>query len=52
MNKLISNLLSKTNCVLHCENLKLYESLGSKITKINGGIKFKESAWMKKYILT
>ena len=26
--KLIPNLNNKTNCVVHCENLKLYESLG------------------------
>ena len=43
--KLIPNLNNKTNYVVHYENLKLYESLGSKITKINRGIKFKESAW-------
>ena len=32
--KLISNLNNKTNFVVHYENLKLYESLGLKITKI------------------
>ena len=34
----------------HCEILKLYDSLGIKITKINRGLKFKESSWVKKYI--
>jgi len=36
--------------VVHNENLKLYECLGLKITKILKGIKFEESAWLKKYI--
>ena len=31
--KLIPNLNNKTNCVVHYENLKLYESLGFKTTK-------------------
>ena len=35
---------------MHYENLKLYESLGLKITKINKGIKFEESAWLEEYI--
>ena len=48
--KLIPNLNNKTNYVVHYENLKLYESLGSKITKIHIGIKFEESAWLKEYI--
>ena len=33
---------------MHYENLKLYESLGLKITKIHRGIK--ENAWLEKYI--
>ena len=48
--KLITNLNNKTNYVVHCENLKLYESLGLKIIKIHRGIKFKESAWLEQYI--
>ena len=42
--KIIQNLNNKTNYVVHYENLKLYESLGLKITKIHRGIKFEESA--------
>ena len=48
--KLIPNLNIKTNYVVHYENLKLYESLGLKITKIHRGIKFEESAWLGEYI--
>ena len=36
--------------MVHYENLKLYERLGLKITKIHRGIQFEESAWLKKYI--
>ena len=45
--KLIPNLNDKTHYVVHYENLKLYESLGLKITKIHRGIKFEESAWLE-----
>ena len=49
--KLIQNLNNKTNYVVHYENLKLYESLGLKITKIHRGIKFEESAWLKNTLI-
>ena len=48
--KLIPNLYDKKKYVVHYENLKLYESLGMKITQVHRGIKFEESDWMKKYI--
>ena len=48
--KLIPNLNNKTNYVVHYENLKFYESLGLKITKIHRGIKSKESACLEAYI--
>ena len=49
---LIQNLNNKTNYVVHYENLKLYESLGLKITNIHRGIKFEESAWLEQYNLS
>ena len=48
--KLIKNLNSMANYVVRYENLKLYESLGLKITKIRRGITFEESTWLEKYI--
>ena len=32
---------------MHYENIKLYQSLGLKITKIHKCIKFEESAWLE-----
>ena len=50
VDKPIPMLNNKTNYVVHYENLKLYESLGLKITKIDRGIKFEENAWLEEYI--
>ena len=50
VDKLVPNLNDKTNYVIHHETLKLYESLGLKITKIHKGITFNESPWLAEYI--
>jgi len=47
VDKLIPNLRDKNKYVVQYENLKLYERLGLKITKIHRGIKFEESVWLK-----
>lgn len=48
--KLIPNLKDKEKYVVHHETLRLYESLGLRVTKVHRGIKFCQSAWLKKYI--
>ena len=48
--KLIPDLGSKTNYVVHYKNLQLYLSLGMKLTKIHRVLKSKQSDWMNKYI--
>ena len=48
--KLIQNLGSKTNYVLHYRNLQLHLSLRIKVTKIHKVLKFKQPEWMKKHI--
>ena len=48
--KLILNLGSKTNYVLHYRNLQLYLSLGMRLTKTHEVLKSKQSDWMEKYI--
>ena len=48
--KLVPNLNDKTKYVVHHETLKVYLSLGLKLTKIHRAITFHESAWLARYI--
>ena len=48
--KLIRSLSNKINYVDHYINLQLYLSLGMKLTKIHGVLKFNQFDWMKKHI--
>jgi hypothetical protein len=48
--KLVPNLRNKERYVLHCRNLKLYNSLGLRVTKIHKAAKFRQEAWMAPYI--
>lgn len=50
--KLVPNLHNKSNYVVHYRNLKLYLSLGMKITKINKIISFNQSKWLSDYIIS
>ena len=49
--KNIPNLGNKTNYVVHYGHSQLYFSLGMKLTMIHKVLKFKQSDWMKKYII-
>ena len=48
--KLIPNLFSKKNPIVHCRNLKYYLAYGWKLTKVHRILEFKQSPWMKPYI--
>ena len=50
VNKLVPNLRSKSKYVVHYRNLQLYLSLGMKLSRIHGVLKFKESSWLEESI--
>ena len=50
INKLVPNLMSRKNYVVHYRNLKYYLSQGLILKKVHRILEFKQSAWMKPYI--
>ena len=50
INKLVPNLMSKNNYVVHYRNVKYYLSKGLIFKKVHKILEFKQSAWMKSYI--
>ena len=51
VNKLIPNLKSKENYITHYRDLQLYKSLGMKVVRIYWVLKFKQSDWLKKFVM-
>ena len=47
VNKLVPNLRDKIKYVVHYKNLQYYLSLGIKLIKVHGILKFKQSDWLK-----
>ena len=48
--KLAPNLLPKTEYVAHIRNIRKYEELGCRITKVHKALAFNEVPWMKTYV--
>jgi len=47
--KLVPNLLNKKRYVVHYRNLKLYHTLGMRVSEIHRALKFNQEAWMTPY---
>lgn len=50
VSKLVPTLQKKERYVLHYKNLKLYESLGLKVSKVHRVLEFSQKPWLKPYI--
>ena len=50
VNKLIPNLRNKERYIVHYRDLKLYLSLGLKLTKFRRVVEFKQSDWLKTFV--
>ena len=50
VDKLVPNLGPKSKYVVHYRNLRLYLSLGMKLTKVHRILGFKQRDWLKIYI--
>ena len=50
VSKLVPNLNDKTKYIVHYRNLKLYLSLGMRLTKVHRVLSFQQSSWLRKYI--
>ena len=48
--KLAPNLLPKTEYVAHVRNVRKYEELGCKISKVHKALAFDEAPWMRSYV--
>ena len=48
--KLVPNLMTKKNYVLHYRNLQFYLKMGMKLEKIHKILEFQQSRWLKPYI--
>ena len=49
--KLVPNSGNKTKCVVRYRNLRLYLSLGMKLTKVHRILKLKQSDWLKNTLI-
>ena len=48
--KLAPNILPKTDYVAHIRNIRKYEELGCRITKVHRALAFDEAPWMRGYV--
>lgn len=50
VNKLVPNLINKTNYICHYRALKFYIELGCIVSKVHRVLQFKQSKWLEPYI--